>query len=166
FNQRYYAEKLNEEWERSRRTKQAVSVMKISIDDFYEIEQTLGLNVRDGILKTVSDFIRKTVRANDIACRTQMNEIAVILPQTPKKGAALLGERLRRIVESSSVVDSGVKISVSVGVSEYPSLADSVPALDETSTKALNHIMEKGGNRICLYKAPGDFTPEFEVTPE
>ncbi|MBC7371819.1 MAG: GGDEF domain-containing protein [Bdellovibrionaceae bacterium] len=166
YNQRYYAEKLNEEWERSRRSKQPVSVMKISIDDFYEIEQTLGLNVRDGILKTVSDFIRKTIRANDVACRTQMNEIAVILPQTTKKGAALLGERLRRIVESSSVVDSGVKVSISVGVSEYPSLADSVPGLDETSTKALNHIMEKGGNRICLYKAPGEFTPEFEVTAE
>ena len=166
YNQKYYAEKLNEEWERSRRTKNPVSVMKISIDDFYEIEQTLGLNVRDGILKTVADIIRKTVRANDLACRTQMNEIAVILPQTPKKGAALLGERIRRIVESSSVVDSGVKVSVSVGVSEYPSLADSVPGLDETSTKALNHIMEKGGNRICLYKAPGNFTPEFDVQPE
>jgi diguanylate cyclase (GGDEF)-like protein len=166
YNQRYYAEKLNEEWERARRTKLPVSVLKISIDDFFEIEQTLGLNVRDGILKTVSDFVRKTIRANDVACRTQMNEIAVILPQSPKKGAALLGERLRRIVESSSVVDSGVKVSISVGVSEYPSLADSVPSLDETSTKALNHIMEKGGNRICLYKAPGDFTPEFTVPVE
>ncbi|MBK9323923.1 MAG: diguanylate cyclase [Bdellovibrionaceae bacterium] len=163
FNQKYYAEKLNEEWERARRTKMPVSVLKISIDDFFEIEQTLGTNVRDSILKTVGDFVRKTIRANDIACRTQMNELAVILPQSSRKGAALLGERLRRIVEGSSIVNSGVKVSVSVGVSEYPSLADSVPALDETSSKALAHIAEKGGNRICLYKAPGDFTPEFEV---
>lgn len=166
FNQKYYAEKLNEEWERAKRMKQPVSVLKISIDDIFEIEQTLGINVRDGILKSISDFIRKTIRTNDVACRTQMNELAVILPQSSKKGAALLGERLRRIVESSLMVESGVKVSISVGVSEYPSLADSVPALDETSTKALNHIMEKGGNRICLYKAPGDFTPEFEVPVE
>ncbi len=163
FNQKYYAEKLNEEWERARRTKMPVSVLKISIDDFFEIEQTLGTNVRDQILKTIGDFVRKTIRANDIACRTQMNELAVILPQSSRKGAALLGERLRRIVESSSIVNSGVKVSVSVGVSEYPSLSDSVPSLDETSSKALAHIAEKGGNRICLYKAPGNFTPEFEV---
>jgi diguanylate cyclase (GGDEF)-like protein len=166
FNQKYYIEKLNEELERSRRLRQPVSVLKISIDDFYEIEQTLGANARDEILKTVSDFVRKAIRANDIPCRTHMNEVAVILPHCHKKGAALLGERLRRVVESSSIVDSGVKVSISVGVSEYPSLADSVISLDETSSKALAHIMEKGGNRICLYKPPGNFTPEFEVPVE
>lgn len=163
YNQKFYVEKLHDELERSRRLRQPVSVLKISIDDFFEIEQTLGASVRDGILKTVADFVKRTIRTNDFACRTQMNEIGVILPHCHKKGAALLGERLRRIVESSSIVDSGVKVSISVGVSEYPSLADSVQSLDETATKALTHIMEKGGNRICLYKPPGNFTPEFEV---
>lgn len=163
YNQKFYADKLRDELERSRRQRQPVSILKISIDDFFEIEQTLGVNVRDEILKTIGDFVRRTIRANDFACRTQANEMAVILPHCHKKGAALLGERLRRIVESSSIVDSGVKVSISIGVSEYPSLADSVESLDETATKALTHIMEKGGNRICLYKPPGNFTPEFEV---
>lgn len=166
YNQKFYTDKLYEELERSRRLRQPVSVLKISIDDFFEIEQTLGVNVRDEVLKTISDFVRRTIRTNDFACRTQANEIAVILPHCQKKGAALLGERLRRIVESSSMVDSGVKISISVGVSEYPSLADSVQNLDETASKALQHIMEKGGNRICLYKPPGNFTPEFEVSAD
>lgn len=163
YNQKFYNDKLHEEVERSRRLQQPVSVLKISIDDFFEIEQTLGVNARDGILKTVSDFVRRTIRTNDMACRTQANEIAVILPHCHKKGAALLGERIRRIVESSSIVDRGLKVSVSVGVSEYPSLASTVGSLDETATKALVHIMEKGGNRICLFKPSGNFTPEFDV---
>lgn len=163
YNQKFYVEKLHEELERSRRLKQPVSVLKISIDDFFEIEQTLGANVRDEVLKTVGDYVRRTIRTNDFACRTQVNEMGVILPHCHKKGAALLGERLRRIVESSTILDSGVKISISVGVSEYPSLADSVGSLDETASKALMHIMEKGGNRICLFKPSGNFTPEFEV---
>lgn len=166
YNQKYYVEQLHVEIDRARRLQQAVSVVKISIDDFYEIEQTLGINVRDQILKTLADFIKKTIRVNDVACRTQVNELAVILPHCHRKGAALLGERLRRIIESSSIIESGIKVSISVGVSEFPSLADSVPALDETSTKALTHIMEKGGNRICLYKPPGNFTPEFEVAAD
>lgn len=163
YNRKFYTEKLHEELERSRRLRQPVSVLKISIDDFFEIEQAMGSNVRDEVLKTVGDFVRRTIRTNDFACRSQVNEIAVILPHCHKKGAALLGERLRRIVESSSIVDSGLKVSVSIGVSEYPSLAESVESLDETATKALNHIMEKGGNKICLFKPPGTFTPEFEV---
>ncbi|WP_413290239.1 GGDEF domain-containing protein [Bdellovibrio sp. HCB337] len=163
YNQKFYVDKLHEELERSRRLQQPVSVLKISIDDFFEIEQTLGSNVRDEVLKTIGDYVRRTIRTNDFACRTQVNEFGVILPHCHKKGAALLGERLRRIVESSAILDSGVKISISVGVSEYPSLADSVGSLDETATKALMHIMEKGGNRICLFKPSGNFTPEFEV---
>ncbi len=163
YNQKFYTAKLYEELERSRRLRQPVSILKISIDDFFEIEQTLGASVRDEVLKTISDFVKRTIRTNDFACRTHVNEIGVILPHSHKKNAALLGERLRRIIESSSMVDSGVKISISVGVSEYPSLADSVVTLDETASKALAHIMEKGGNRICLYKPPIDFTPEFEV---
>lgn len=166
YNQKFYVEKLHEELERSRRLRQPVSVLKISIDDFFEIEQTMGVSARDEVLKAVSDFIRRTIRTNDLACRTQANEIGVILPHCHKKGAALLGERLRRIVESSLVVDRGVKISISVGVSEYPSLADSFESLDETATKALMHIMEKGGNRICLFKPSGSFTPEFEVVAD
>lgn len=166
FNQKYYVEKLHEEVDRARRLKQAVSVVKVSIDDFYEIEQTLGLNVRDQILKTVAGFVRKTIRVNDIACRTQVNEMAVILPHCTRKGAALQGERLRRVIESGTVMESGVKVSISVGISEFPSLAESVVVLDETSSKALVHIMEKGGNRICLYKPPGNFTPEFEVAAD
>jgi diguanylate cyclase (GGDEF)-like protein len=126
----------------------------------------LGINVRDQILKTLADFIRKTIRVNDIACRTQVNELAIILPHCHRKGAALQGERLRRVIESSSIIESGIKVSISVGVSEYPSLAESVTVLDETASKALTHIMEKGGNRICLYKPPGNFTPEFEVAAE
>ncbi|MGZ3747152.1 MAG: GGDEF domain-containing protein, partial [Pseudobdellovibrionaceae bacterium] len=163
YNRKFYVDKLHEELERSRRLLQPVSVLKISIDEFSELEQNLGENAWNGIVKTVSDYIRRTLRTNDLACRTQANEIGVILPHCHKKGAALLGERLRRIVESSSLLDSGVKISISIGVSEYPSLADSVATLDETASKALVHIMEKGGNRICLYKPPESFTPEFEV---
>jgi diguanylate cyclase (GGDEF)-like protein len=163
YNEKFYVDKLHEELERSRRLRQPVSVLKISIDSFSEIEQVLGSNACNGVLKNLGDFVKRTLRINDFACRTKANEIGVILPHCHRKGAALLGERLRRIVESSSMVDSGVKISISIGVSEYPSLADSVDTLDGTASKALVHIMEKGGNRICLYKPPESFTPEFEV---
>lgn len=63
-------------------------------------------------------------------------------------------------------MDNGMKVSVSLGVSEYPSLCDSARTLDETATKALLHIVDKGGNKICLYKAPDSHRPEFEVAAD
>ncbi|MGZ3774560.1 MAG: GGDEF domain-containing protein [Pseudobdellovibrionaceae bacterium] len=162
FNRNYFQKVLNDEVSRARRLKQPVSVVKVSMDDFYEIESSLGEAVRDEMLKTIATIITKTARANDITCRTAANELAMILPHCPKKGAALRAERVRRIIEGTSFLDKGMKVSVSLGVSEYPSLCDSAKALDESASKALMHIVDKGGNKICLYKASETHRPEFD----
>lgn len=166
FNRSYYQKALNEEFSRSRRVKQPLSLVKISIDDFFEIESSLGEAVRDELLRSLATLVTKSSRTNDITCRSGMNELVLILPHCSKKGAALRAERLRRIVESASFMDRGMKVSISLGVSEYPSLCDSAQALDETATKALVHIADKGGNKICLYKASDKHQPDFEVPAE
>ncbi|MBV2167833.1 MAG: GGDEF domain-containing protein [Bdellovibrio sp.] len=163
FNRNYYQKVLAEEVSRARRLKQPISVVKIALDDIYEIESSLGEAFKDELLKSVATIITKTSRTNDVTCRTAANEIAMILPHCPKKGAALRAERLRRIIESSSFMENGMKVSISLGISEYPSLCDSAKTLDESASKALLHITDKGGNKICLYKAPETHRPEFDV---
>lgn len=166
FNRNYYVKILGEEIARARRLQQPLSVVKIALDDFYEIESSLGDSVRDELLKSVANVIVKTSRSNDQSCRTAANEMALVLPHCSKKGAALRAERLRRIVEGTSFLESGMRVSISLGVSEYPSLCDSAKALDESASKALSHIVDKGGNKICLFKAPESHQPEFEVPAE
>lgn len=165
FNRRHYSKVLHEELERARRARQPLSVVKIAIDDFYEIEQSQGEAVRDHLLKSVATIITRTSRLSDVTCRTGMNELAMILPVCSRKGAALRAERLRRIVESTPLLESG-KVSISLGISEFPSLCADDQSLDETSSSALTHIAGKGGNKICMYKAPQDHKPEFEVSAE
>lgn len=166
FNRNYYQKTLLEEVSRARRLKQPLSVVKVALDDIYEIESSLGDTVRDELLKSVAAIITKTSRTNDVTCRTAANEMAMILPHASKKGAAIRAERLRRIIEGTSFMDNGMKVSISLGVSEYPSLCDSAKTLDETASKALMHITDKGGNKICLYKAPDSYKPEFEIPAE
>lgn len=166
YNRSYYQKLLEDEVSRARRLKQPISVLKVAVDDFYEIESSLGETVRDEILKLVATIVSKTSRTNDVTCRTALNEIAMVLPHCSKKGAALRAERLRRIIEGTSFMEHGMKVSISLGISEYPTLCDSAKALDETATKALLHITDKGGNKICLYKASKDHLPEFDVQAE
>lgn len=165
-NRNYYVKILADEVSRARRLKQPVSVVKVAMDDFYEIESSLGEAVRDELLKSVATVIAKTSRSNDQSCRTAANEMAMILPHCSKKGAALRAERLRRIIEGTSFMENGMKVSISLGISEYPSLCDSAKTLDESASKALSHIVDKGGNKICLYKAPETHRPDFEVPAE
>lgn len=163
FNKNYYVKKLEEEVYRAKRTSQPLSIVKISIDQLGSVEKEIGDVGRDILLKKVTEQIFKTSRTNDFNCRLSENEFVMVLPSSHRKGAAIRAERLRRLVETSLVMDSGRKITISQGISEYPSLSISSANLDETASKALNHIREKGENKICIFKAPEGFQPDFHV---
>ncbi len=164
-NRTYFYQKIEEEIARARRLKKAVSVVRMSIDHLTEIEQSLGTHHRDVVLKTVGTIIKKTSRVNDISCRTEDNQISLILPHCSRRGAALRAERLRRIIETHVFSTMDLKVTVSSGVSEYPSLSNNSLELDASATKALEFIIDKGGNKVCLYKPAEEFKPEFEVAP-
>lgn len=166
YNKNYYNRKLDEELFRAKRSSLPLCVVKISLDGLYNIESQFGEAVRDMVLKKVGEVVLKSSRANDISCRVDNNEMAVILPHCHRKGAAIRSERLRRMIESASVLENGMAVTISQGISEYPSLSYNAKSLDESSSKALSFIADKGGNKICIFKAPENFTPDFQVSAE
>jgi diguanylate cyclase (GGDEF)-like protein len=164
-NRQFYIKALADEVARARRLQKAVSVVKLSIDHLLELSQTLGPGGRDQVLRTVAQVVKKTSRVNDICCRIADNEIAVILPHAARKGASLRAERLRRMIENQSFTSFGQKITVSAGVSEYPSFCANAEDLDKTVSEALSYIFEKGGNKVCLYRPVENFMPDYTVPP-
>lgn len=163
FNEKFYFKKIDEEFARAKRSQQPLSILKLSLDDEAEIVRTLGEATRNNILKKLVQLAQKTSRNHDFVCRTQSNELSLILPYCEKKGAEIRAERLRRLFESQSLSENGLKMTISIGASEYPSLCSSFEKLDETSKKAMLFIQSKGGNRLCFYKAPSTHQPDFVV---
>ncbi len=164
YNREYFYKKLEEEISRSRRLSRAVSIVKISIDRYAELEKELGTANRDLILRSIATLVKKTSRINDHSCRTADEEIAMILPHCTRMGAALRAERLRKAIESHSFAMNGIHVTVSLGVSEYPTLARYADELDQSSSQALIFIRSRGGNKVCLYKPKEEFKPDFEVS--
>ncbi|MGZ5279108.1 MAG: GGDEF domain-containing protein, partial [Pseudobdellovibrionaceae bacterium] len=165
YNRTFFIKKLEEEIARARRIEKAISVVRMSIDHFVEIEQSFGRSNRDLILRTIASIVKKTSRVNDMTCRTEDNEISLILPHCARKGAALRAERLRRIIEGHSFGVNDLKITISCGVSEYPSLSSGASDLEASASKALEFIVSRGGNKVCLFKPIEEFKPDFEVPP-
>jgi len=163
FNRNYYFRKLDEEMARARRLEKPVSLVKIAIDHLLEIEQSFGTHNRDLILRSIATLVQKTSRVNDITCRTNDNEITLILPHCARKGAALRAERLRRIVENHSFALNGVQVTLASGVSEYPSLSLDAVTLDQSTQQALEFIVSRGGNKVCMFKPAQAIVPDFEV---
>ena len=159
-NYRYFKETLLYEVERSRRYNTALSLLFLDIDDFKQINDTLGHLHGDATLRKVSDILRSGIRLADLLCRYGGDEFVLLMSQTPLEQAVLLAERLRRLIAQSPQCDGnrGPGVTVSIGVASLQpgmSLEDLIQAADS----ALYRAKEAGKNRSCGSETNG-FLPD------
>jgi diguanylate cyclase (GGDEF)-like protein len=114
----YHVEKLKEEMLRANRYKHALSSILLDIDGFHKINQDFSFKVGDEILTVIVKIIKKTIRVVDILTRYSGDRFLIILPNTNKREAAELAERLRQnIMDRTKRIKSlptGVTVTLSV----------------------------------------------------
>jgi len=148
FNHRYFQEQLETELSRAQRYDLNFSLMIVDLDNFKDINDTYGHLIGDEVLRKVSFFIKKTVRETDSVARYGGDEFVILLPETPKKGAMIVGERIRKGI-SEIKVSGSVSVNVSLGLAGYPDDAVYSEDLVKKADKALYRAKEGGRNKIC-----------------
>lgn len=118
-NRRVLDSRLDEEWRRARRTRQSLSALFVDIDHFKQFNDTHGHASGDEALVAVAECISAMVRRSvDVVARYGGEEFAVILPETAGEGALTVAEKIRRKVQSQSIVQSDgetAAVTVSIG---------------------------------------------------
>lgn len=169
YNRRYFNERLEEEIQRSRRTRLPVSLIYLDIDHFKKYNDQNGHQNGDVLLKQLSAIMKKTSRANDVVTRLGGEEFCILLPHTDKNGAALKAEKLRRIIEGTKFAFGEKQpmgfVSISLGVSEYPSHCHDGEELIKSADDALYHVKETTRNMVCMASVSEDFKIDFEPLP-
>jgi diguanylate cyclase (GGDEF)-like protein len=165
LNREGFKKRMNEELARARRILKPVSLLMIHIDNY--ADYTLAHNVEDvtRFLKAFVSLVTRCSRPTDIIGRLSDNEFALLLPHTNQKGAAIKAERLRRIIEASDftrVMSDELKVTVSIGVSEYPSMAHTSSDLLKVADQALTEVLRTTKNRVCIASPDAGFMPDFE----
>lgn len=168
WNRQHFEVKLQEEMSRSRRTHLPLSMVIASVDEFKKIRQQNGQEVSDLLLRSVAGMIRRNSRVNDVVGRLSESEIALLLPHTGSRGGAIKAERLRRMVEAADftkLFGSAIPITISLGVSEYPSVCRDADELLKSADDALFQVKDVGSNKVCIAPIPEGFVADFEVGP-
>lgn len=156
YNRRFLIEHLDYLFNVSRRTGRPVSAIMVDIDHFKRFNDRYGHLEGDVVLRTVAHVIEANVRGTDTVVRYGGEEFTVILPETDRKEATLVAERLRRAVEEYPFrhylfVDAQ-RITVSVGVATAPQDATTPEGLLEAADQALYAAKEAGRNRVVVYQ--------------
>tara|TARA_R110002110_G_scaffold415807_1_gene656414 strand:- start:28061 stop:29113 length:1053 start_codon:yes stop_codon:yes gene_type:complete len=152
-NRRAFEEGLERTCRMALRNKTSTSLIMIDIDHFKPYNDTYGHQAGDICLKEVAQTIKTSLlRDKDIAARYGGEEFSLILPDTSKEDAMLVGERVRSNIEALCLKNVGSPkgyVSVSLGVSCAPPNIDFVSeSLVAAADDALYRAKEQGRNTV------------------
>jgi diguanylate cyclase (GGDEF)-like protein len=144
---------LHRELQMAQRYDQALSILMIDIDHFKQINDTYGHAFGDTVLKEMVQAIDSVTRNTDMTFRYGGEEFVVILSKTEAKGAAVIGERIRKHIESLIVDEDGKKLqaTVSIGASTLGP-QEPVKSFFARADEALYCAKRSGRNRLVSAK--------------
>jgi diguanylate cyclase (GGDEF)-like protein len=133
------------------------AVMIIDIDGLKEVNDRLGHQLGDNLIRTVAEVLRQRVRGTDIVARLSGDEFAVLMPQADTDGALQLGEDLRSQVAEGLPDDPTVgAATISVGITMFGGKRNGSEAVLVAADQAMYRAKAEGRNRIALFEDPGE----------
>ena len=162
YNQRYFFDVLDSLNDSCRLCQKndctgcnSTSLVILDIDHFKKVNDTYGHPTGDKILREVTNIIKNNVRKSDIVSRYGGEEFTIILPNTKEEIAHEIADRIREAVESTqfyTLENKPIKITISGGVSEFPTKAHTGSTLLTNADRAMySGSKQKGRNKISRY---------------
>jgi diguanylate cyclase (GGDEF)-like protein len=161
YNRRYMDRRLLEEISRARRQDYDIAFMYIDIDHFKRVNDTIGHQGGDEVLREVANRIKNELRLSDSLARFGGEEFVVLLINANLESAAFVAERIRASIAASMIdVSASVRISVtaSLGVAcldrsvlDTPVEAAAMELIAQADA-ALYQAKDGGRNRVISFR--------------
>lgn len=160
---RFFFDIAEAEFRRSKRYNRPLSAMLIDVDDFKTVNDTLGSEAGNQILKELSRLLHKELREPDIRVRMGGEEFLILLPETKLRYAQNLAERLRRRVSGMTfdVENQTAQISICIGVAAIDQSIQDLEDFIHSCDQALTMAKRGGKNQVSTWAAP---LAEYEST--
>ena len=151
LNRRTFNSQLQGRLREAQRYGRPLSLLLLDVDHFKKVNDTHGHPAGDAVLRSVARLLAKEARETDIVARYGGEEMALILPETEARGAHAIAERIRKAVgaEPHASEQGSLRVTVSLGLSTWPSGGETAEALVKAADDALYRAKQGGRNRVC-----------------
>lgn len=155
-NRRQFETRLEQELLRAKRYTLNLSLIVFDVDELAAYNRSCGQMLGNLALSDIASILTKGTREVDFVARIGGDEFAVILPETNRLGAVRLADRLREEISSYPFPvpqdQASMNLTVSAGVSNFPSAAGEDDDVMAASLIALELARKRGSNSIELFK--------------
>ena len=134
-------------------------VVAIDLDHFKDVNDSMGHNVGDSILRSVGNRLRSALPESAIVSRSGEDEFAVMMPlSTTLNTARDVAEKVSAVIKNEpfTVFNESFQIRSSIGVSTFPDDATDPDQVLKNADIALNRAKEEGRDRIKEYSEDFD----------
>jgi diguanylate cyclase (GGDEF)-like protein/PAS domain S-box-containing protein len=137
------------------RTNQQLALMLIDLDNFKNVNDTLGHQIGDQLLQSVAQRLRECVRASDLVARIGGDEFVVVLPEieSPLTAARVASKIQSNLVDSHLITDHVLYATPSIGISLYPLDGRDPGTLLRNADTAMYFAKSAGRNNHQFYTA-------------
>ncbi len=152
-NREQLQEVLHQRLEAARDTGQHMALLFVDLDRFKTINDSLGHQVGDELLKTCAQRLRDAVRGTDVVGRLGGDEFVVVLAGVDAEAAVdrIASKLLSRIAAPMLIQDRELHITASLGISLYPRDGETASELMRHADAAMYHAKGKGRNTHSFF---------------
>jgi len=152
YNRRFLMQRMDELVALHARHGDTFALLMIDLDHFKEINDRWGHLCGDEVLRQVADILRGLSRTSDVCARFGGEEFCILLPNSPREGARLLGERIRlKVIGARQKIACahGWPQAVSIGAAEYQA-NEGIENFLSRADAALYAAKTQGRNRVVV----------------
>ncbi len=153
YNTRYCNQVLSEFIRERLPTRAKISMIFFDVDFFKLVDDNYGHIVGSETLKLIGERVKEVIREKDIAVRYGGDEYIIILPDTDKPTAAIIAERIRKVIEEKPFYapeGRTFNVTVTLGVATFPEDALSRDDLIGRADKAMYQGKMTGRNKVVV----------------
>src|SRR4051795_10318747 len=154
-NRAMFSERAREAVAHARRHQKTAALLFIDLDNFKTVNDTLGHDVGDALLKIISSRLRASVRGDDFIARIGGDEFCVLLQEItdPREAAAVAQKLLHELRKSYRIGEHHVSSGASIGIACVPQDGEEVPTLLRLADLAMYRAKELGRNGYQFFSA-------------
>ena len=152
-NRSLFMDRLDNYIDLAKRQKQMIAVMFIDLDRFKQVNDSLGHETGDRLLKAVADRLSSCVRRSDTVARLGGDEFTIVMVGvTNKMIPAKTANKIITVLKNPILIDDReISISPSIGISMFPNDGTVVTELIRNADAAMYHAKNEGRNNYQFY---------------